>query len=173
MTISLNTHHATVTNEELLTWLAEKGGGIQDEMREAMDISNQRADVKLRLSQLRADLVGANTEGKWERLAEDMVKYADTLAGEHEYAEVARKLNAIAERTNERLADDKEPSEKARQSWMDALQAFTDRMGTQDQMTMIRVQDLNSRNCQLSQLTSNLISASNQAVMSVVNNIKA
>ncbi len=173
MTISLNTHHATITNEELLTWLAEKSGGIQDEMRNSMDISNHRADVKLRLSQLKADLVGANTEGKWERLADDMAKYADTLGDDPEYAEIATKLNRMAEATDDRLAKDKEPSEKARQSWIDSLQAFTDRMGTQDQMTLIRIQDLNSRNGQLSQLTSNLISAANQSVMSVVNNIKA
>jgi hypothetical protein len=57
-------------------------------------------------------------------------------------------------------------------SWKTDIEAKTDKLGTEDQLALIRIQELNSRITQATQLASNLLAAQDQAQSAAIMNLK-
>jgi hypothetical protein len=181
MSVQLNTQHTIITSEELQAWLAEKTGALQDEMRDSMDMSDRRSQAKQSLGCIKADIAQAKGKEAWTKVRDELQTFIHDNKGNSEMDDAVELAQGIRNRIDKYLNNEggnpmfpvKEPSDGAVEKWGDKLQAVADRLGNMDQLALIRIQDLNSRVSQATQLASNLVSSSNQALGSVVQNIKA
>jgi hypothetical protein len=57
-------------------------------------------------------------------------------------------------------------------SWCTEIQGQVDALGTQDQLALIRIQELNSQVTQATQLASNILAAQDQAASTAIMNLK-
>jgi hypothetical protein len=65
------------------------------------------------------------------------------------------------------------PLAKELESWKTDIEAKRDKLGTEEQLSMIRVQELNARITQTTQAASSLLAAQSQTTSAVIMNIKA
>jgi hypothetical protein len=179
MLVANTTQHAYIGNGELEAWVAEKTGRLQDEMRDGMDLSNKRADAKQTLSNLKADIQGANSREDWQAARDELQKFIDDHKGDPEYQEAVHQASGILDKIDECLTKKDEmgfvlgkPSDKDKEKWADKLQATVDRMGSTDQLALLQIQNLNSQVSQATQQASNLVSSTNQSMMAVISNMK-
>lgn len=191
MLVATVSSHAYIAPGELESWVAEKTGRLQDEMRDAMDMSNKRADAKQALSLLKADIQGAKTAEDWKAAREALQKFIDKHKGDPEYQTVIGQAAGIKNKIDDcfvtlgsetggssatevpKLLFGGLPSDDDKEKWADKLQAAADRMGSTDQLALLQIQNLNSQACQALQQASGLASSYNQCSMVMISNTRA
>lgn len=187
-----------LSSGELLAWLATVGGNTYGEMRRQMVTTEQRKDLQEDLNSLKSvieEVEGSKDLGKLEaRVNELLTKYAGTefetrvnaLLGERSALlagarEAIASRNAAAENSTgvgregfEDLADDvRNDFVGGLASWRTDIDAKVDALGTEEQLALIRIQELNSQVTQATQLASNILAAQDQAASAAIMNIKA
>ncbi len=187
-----------ISNGELLAWLSQVTGDKWDEMRELMMATNSRHEVMADLENLRTAYDQAaedkNLNPLVPKLKELITKYEGTPY-ESAITEIAQPRLDAAEavletyREKEALEDggaDTDTGEcKHREAdnrnngfvdQLDTMGKEAERMGDQlgrdDQMTMIRIQELKDNISQAVSLTSNMVKADDEAKSAIIMNIK-
>jgi hypothetical protein len=182
--MTIQSSGGAVSNGEYLAWMAGHTGELYDEMRTAMDFADQRNDVAERLADIKARLQDMPCGEKFEKpeaWVELQAEIRDFLASQAESPEAAALSELLLPIADGMSVEEhslagvtwwQAPSQDSVTSWSDRLQARIDRLHKDDQMALINIQDLNSQVQQATQLASSLIAAANQAMSSVLANIK-
>ena len=210
-----------VSSEELTLWLTEKQNEIYGDMREAIDMSNERSLMQSELSTIKQHLEEANASGDFATVSKEIEAFLATHGQSPEFDQVSGPLLEIsaslhahypdgipssddvdqfsAEADLEDVIDDAtdgvdgmsagndapligdlpdidevplQYSAEQLKSWTDAIGAKIDFLGQQDQLAMIRIQELNGKVNQSEQLVSNLLASQNQTQNAVISNIR-
>jgi hypothetical protein len=206
-----------VSSEELTLWLAEKQNDIYGDMREAIDLSNERSQMQSELSTIKQHLEEANASGDFEKVSQEISAFLSAHGTNPEFEEVSGPLNEINASIHAHFPDgipswervdqfaneadledaaedfdglstgngpallpdlpglDDLPlqfSDQQLKSWIDAIGSKIDFLSQQDQLAMIRIQELNGQVNQSEQLVSNLLASQNQTQNAVISNIR-
>lgn len=191
-----------IPSGELLAWLAAHSRGVYDNMRQQMMGAEQRRELQKDLKDLKSraeDVQALGTSAAVYQLDQAVsavvAKYAGTplearvnkLLGEratelagyraintaHDAAVQAGTPEQAVDALRSKLDESVNHAVTRADSFKTAIDALSDDLSTEDQLAMIRIQELNSQANQATQLTSNLLASQNQTASSVVMNIKA
>lgn len=166
---------AYISDGELLLWLQSKSQEMYSDVREVMGVSTQRSElmqrltnlkdlvdsgataseIQVQLNQLRADYAGTQFEGELATLGDEM--FPPPLA------------SSSAE---SQLYEPQGFDKKHREALSGDIQAEADKLGRDDQLALVQIQNLMSNIRETSQLTSNMLSSRDQASNTIVGNIR-
>ncbi len=186
-----------ISNGELLAWLSQVTGNKWDEMRELMMSTDLRHDVMKDLENLRSAYENAGEDKDTSELRQILTELTEKYKGtpyEKVIHDVAQsRLDAIsavdkayalsealdkagykaAARSAEDKADDLNNNFVSQLDTMEKeLERLCNQLGRDDQMTMIRIQELKDNISQAVSLTSNMVRADDEAKSAVIMNIK-
>ena len=191
-----------VSPEELTVWLTEKQNGLYADMRQAIDLSNERSAMQSDLADIQKHLSDANASGNFEELAHEITLFLDEYADNPNLEEVMQPLieirnsivnhyasaadsearfdasaNALGNTPLFSVAEYQPPTtlkypDQTIAAWTDALKSKSDFLSQQDQLAMIQIQELNGKVNQSEQLVSNLLASHDETQRAVIGNIR-
>jgi hypothetical protein len=183
-----------MSSGEIMAWLAVVGGNTYDQMRQQMVGTEQRRELQKDLNDLKSLIEETKTTKDLTKLQagveELAAKYSETpfageigeILGAHsdEFVEVAQRAEdfddakGLGKKTAAfiKLASSSEKFIAQLDSWSTGIQGEIDDLGTQDQLALIRIQELNSQITQSTQLASNILAAQDQAASTAIMNLK-
>jgi molybdopterin converting factor small subunit len=185
-----------ISNGELLAWLSEVTGDKWDEMRELMMSTDARHEVMDDLNKLRTAYQKAGEDKDTSKLGEVLQELKDKYAGtQYETAinelvdEPLRavqavynaydELKALQDAGTEDTSSQQRTADNLNNGFVDQLdtmgdgaERMVDKLGKDDQMTLISIQDLQSNITQQVSLASNLIKSDDQAKSAIIMNLK-
>ncbi|MDQ2646798.1 MAG: hypothetical protein M3020_23545 [Myxococcota bacterium] len=176
--------HGYISNGELLAWLSQVSGDKWDEMRDLMMATNARHEVMEDLENLRSAYDQAaedkNLNPLVPKLQELITKYEGTPY-ESAIKDLAQPrldaANAVLETYREQ-GESREANNR-NDGFVDQLdtmgkeaERMGDQLGRDDQMTMIRIQELKDGISQQVSLTSTMIKSDDEAKSAIIMNMK-
>jgi hypothetical protein len=182
-----------MTSGEIMAWLATVGGNTYDQMRQQMVGTEQRRELQKDLTGLQSLIEETKTTKDLTKLQAHLeelaAKYSETpfarsmgeILGAHsdEFVEVAQRAEDVSDAEGLqklsaiiKLSDSSEKFIGQLDSWSTGIQGEIDALGTQDQLALIKIQELNSQITQSTQLASNILAAQDQAASTAIMNMK-
>jgi hypothetical protein len=162
-----------VSDGELLLWLEGKSQETYGRVREAMELSTARSKLMQDLTHLKG-MIESNAPGEEVEAAINELRAA--YVGTEFEADLAALLGATpvpgyiqAGPITLPLDGLTDAQEKA---LVENYQAQIDKLGRDDQLALVQIQDLMSNIREMSQLTSNLLASRDQASNTIVGNIR-
>jgi hypothetical protein len=157
----------SLSNEELMAWVAQHNDKLNGELRELMGTADERIKLAEDLTKVKG-LVGAHLDpGAAKAAAEALIEQYKGTPYEGEVQALLEPLvKDMSDNINDAVLDDEIVTKHHGD-----IQAMIDGIQKQDQLDMIAIQDLTSRIRENTQLVSNIVSSINQTTMSIVGNV--
>jgi hypothetical protein len=190
MSITASTNFMSSSTIE--AWMESKTDDLYGNMRDAMDVSNTRAEAEQALNEIKAEILNAQKNGTDAReLQKDL---AATVKRYPDLPELAKVLGPIDKDLTERIAKADGPqtygpswasitvqpkpgqipvtlSQGDSDTWTKEIGDTVDGLGKQDQLGLINIQEFNSQINQTKQIASALMDASDKAANSIISHI--
>lgn len=162
-----------VSDGELLLWLEHKSQETYGRVREVMEISTERSKLMQDLTHVKGLIEGDASGTELNQALDDLsAAYAGTPFEDEVAALVASVPRAetvtgpLGPVTDDNMTDEQE------KALAEDFQAEIDKLGRDDQLALVQIQDLMSNIREMSQLTSNLLASRDQASNTIVGNIR-
>jgi len=171
-------------------WMEQKTEGLYDQMGDAMDVSNDRADAEQELNHINSMLADAKNNGSCQ--VSDVRDEIDKALGDYkDVPELVQALNDISHgisldadaSSTPGMAQSGVPVTRGTpattitassadiDSWTKSITNTVDGLGKKDQLGLIDIQEFNSEINQAKQVASALVDASNKASDAIINHI--
>lgn len=160
----------SLSNAELIEWLAQHNAKLQTELRNLMTTADERLKLAEDLTKLKG-LVGPHLD---KQAARDAAYAMQNAYQNTPYAALVKEhTELLIEDYDNRIknwADDAVPDDIVNRH-TSGLQEAIDQLHKKDQLDMIKIQDLTSQIRENMQLVSNMVSSVNQTTMAIINNV--
>ena len=171
-------------------WMEQKTEGLYDQMGDAMDVSNDRADAEQELNHINSMLADAKNNGSCQ--VSDVRDEIDKALGDYkDVPELVQALNDISHGISLDADASSTPgmaqsgvtvqqgtpattitaSSADIDSWTKSITNTVDGLGKKDQLGLIDIQEFNSEINQAKQVASALVDASNKASDAIISHI--
>lgn len=171
-----------VSDAELMAWLETKSDGQYADLREAMNLSNDRIGLIKKLNDLKTEMKSAVSSEAIEKVRQEM----ETLVHDYEgkpyeqdvkdlFSDAIAALDHSDDQGENAVAEELEapPQDGALLgTLMDRIASETDKLGKIDSLELVQIQQLVSDAKETSQLASNVLSSRDQAMSSIIGNIR-
>jgi hypothetical protein len=162
--------HGSLSNEELMQWVAQHNDKLNGNLRDLMTSADDRLKLAEDFTNVKA-LIGAKLDKETAKAAaEAMIAAYEGTPYEQEVRDVLEPVVASLAHRIEKYPKDPLP-EDTLSTTRDPIQGAIDSIQKQDQLDMIAIQDLTSQIRENTQLVSNMISSINQTTMSIIGNV--
>jgi len=166
--------HTYVSDSDLLAWFANKSKELNGNIRDQLELSDQRGKMMKDISHLQtmAESHAAPAEMQQEML-ELRAAYAGTPLEKELNATLVKFDGAVAMGVVMDISGaawELGPFHFQEDSFAKELKAFADKVSHDDQAAILRIQDLTSDLRQISQMVSSLMSSSDQTTKSILSN---
>lgn len=167
--------------DALLAFAAIQQGRMNEEMTESMRIADLRSQMTSDLADIKSHLEMANRHPEqFNDLDKELQVFMDKYGSEPSLEDVTSTVGEIAENLNGRLEKAKTETGEAKiggykdetiKDWLAAITEKVDASGTNDQLAMIHIKQLNDNINNSSGMVSGIIESRNNATASIINNI--
>lgn len=162
---------------ELMLWLATKSDGMYGELRQAMQMSEDRSELARAVKDLQTLMEEDGVSGQERRAAVDAL--LTQVKGTEFEAEVTAMLEPMRQTLfNPELEFASDEMYQAsidgeRNLWGKKLESFASELDHQDKLALITIQQLVGEIRDATQLASNLVASEHDATSGVIGNIRA
>ena len=166
-----------ISPDALVLWLATKTDSMYGELRQAMQMSEERSALARELKDLQTlmEQKGASAESRLEAV-ETMLEKVQGTAFEAEVGALLEPMLAVLD--NPELEADNIAAYWTsiganRGQWAKQIEAFVSNLDHQDKLALITIQQVVGEIRDATQLASNLVASENDASAGVIGNIRA
>ncbi len=86
-----------ISDAQIMTWLATQQGRIYDDLRDSMDLSQERANFTEALNDIKAHLQEANELKDFSKVNQELKSFLEQYGSMPEFASICRDLEGMAE----------------------------------------------------------------------------
>jgi hypothetical protein len=172
--------------DALLAFAAIQQGRMNDEMTSAMKEADLRSQMASDLADIKShlEIANRNREGYIE-VHHELQAFLDKYGDEPSLADVTDTVRVIADDVDKRWANGNKPNSpqggtdvgakpyapETIKDWLDQIDGKLSASGTNDQLAMIHIKQLNDNINNSSGMVSGIIESRNNATSSIINNI--
>lgn len=175
-----------MSNAEIIGWMQAKTGGLYQKMKDAMEVSDSRADLEEAINEAKGLIMQGQGQGHADpilvsqKLQEIKEKFGDSFPEaidslEHVAGELSKRFENAGADPYPTEGNNKTAlvhiDEKDATRWSQELGDLVGTLGKDDQLGMINIQEFNAQINQAKQTASALIDAANKSSSAIINNI--
>lgn len=169
--------------DALLAFAAIQQGRMNEEMSESMRVADLRSQMAGDLADIKAHLEQANKDTKLlPEVNQELKAFEEKYGAVPELQDVTSTVKGIADQVDEKcksavsflgtsFADIANFPDATIQSWLKNITEKLDASGTNDQLAMIHIKQLNDNINNSSGMVSGIIESRNNSTASIINNI--
>lgn len=87
-----------ISDGQIMAWLANQQGRIYDDLKDSMDLSEQRADFSNELNTIKSHLQDANESGDFSKVNAELQSFIDKYGADPRFEELCEGLDGLAAR---------------------------------------------------------------------------
>jgi hypothetical protein len=165
--------------DALLAFAAIQQGRMNEEMSESMRVADLRSQMAGDLADIKAHMEQANQHPeRFVDVDKELQAFMDKYGSEPALADVTETVKGIADDINERVTNSAAAGtpivhyqDNEMQPWLDNITQKLDAAGTNDQLAMIHIKQLNDNINNSSGMVSGIIESRQNSTASIINNI--